>query len=524
MTCKSSTDVYFCHTPNHLPMRFFLVLLVSTALLSASCEKRNRKLVTIEVDASSMKDSVFLEAYTFSALDKIELGQLRLDSLKTGVLRFEIAKPLLITININKKQSKVYLEPGFKAKLVTGDFNSGDLFTFEGDGAELNNYFSRTSSIIDVEIKNGLWNLSEQPFIEKIDSLEKVINDFTNSYLATVSVSEKQVSLLNKVKQMHFLSIKEEYAFMLHNGVLIEQFYAFREGREQEKFVMPPSLKINSESVLLDTTLYSMQDSYYRTFLFFYLNEDILSPLWDTKKLDKPKYGLAWKSHLLIKDGKYLPPIKEHLMAMNTRNWMDHKDLASEIDSVFADFKNQYPNSHYLTTLQKEYNKKSVVSMNEEQTLKQDSNTDKFNDFIGKDAPNFSGMTPDGKMVSLSDLKGKVVYVDVWATWCGPCRDEMSDSKKLNKEFQENEQVTFLYVSVDKNEDKWKQVVTGYEELKGSHIIVKRDNLDSFNKDYLVTYIPRYFLIDKLGKVVSINAPRPSSGGVKNEIMKLITP
>lgn len=523
MTEKSSTIVIFTINLNHSSMRFILVLLVSTALLSTSCEKRNMNLVSMEVDASSMEDSVSLEAYTFSALDKTELGRLQLDSVKTGVLHFEISKPLLITININKRESKVYLEPGFKAKLVTGDFNSGDLFTFEGDGAVLNNYFSRTSSIIDVEIKNGLWNLSEQPFIEKIDSLESVVNEFTNSYLATVSLSEKQVSLLNKVKQMHFLSIKEEYAFMLHNSALIEQYYAFREGRVQEKFVMPPSLKINSESVLSDTTLFSMQDSYYRTFLFFYLNEDILSPLWDTKKLDKPKYGLARKSHLLIKDGSYIPPIKEHLMAMNTRDWMNSPDLASEVDSVFADFKNQYPNSQYLSTLQKEYNKKSVVSMNEEQTLKQDSNTDKFNDFIGKDAPNFSGMTPDGKKVSLSDLKGKVVYVDVWATWCGPCRDEMSDSKKLNKEFQGNEQVTFLYVSVDKNEDKWKQVVNGYEELKDSHIIVKRNHLDSFNKDYLITYIPRYFLIDKAGKVVSINAPRPSSGGVRNEIMKLIS-
>ncbi|MBD2756324.1 TlpA family protein disulfide reductase [Spirosoma validum] len=49
----------------------------------------------------------------------------------------------------------------------------------------------------------------------------------------------------------------------------------------------------------------------------------------------------------------------------------------------------------------------------------------------GQVAPNFTGVTPDGQSVSLSDLKGKIVYVDVWATWCMPCREEFPAAKQL---------------------------------------------------------------------------------------------
>jgi hypothetical protein len=61
----------------------------------------------------------------------------------------------------------------------------------------------------------------------------------------------------------------------------------------------------------------------------------------------------------------------------------------------------------------------------------------------GKPATDVTGLTTDGKKVSLSSLKGKVVYVDVWATWCAPCRAEFPDSKKLVKEFEGNDQVEF---------------------------------------------------------------------------------
>jgi thiol-disulfide isomerase/thioredoxin len=64
----------------------------------------------------------------------------------------------------------------------------------------------------------------------------------------------------------------------------------------------------------------------------------------------------------------------------------------------------------------------------------------------GNKAPDFADTTPEGKLVSLHDLAGKVVYIDVWATWCGPCRKEIPYAKKLQKEFTGNSKIAFVNI------------------------------------------------------------------------------
>ena len=79
-------------------------------------------------------------------------------------------------------------------------------------------------------------------------------------------------------------------------------------------------------------------------------------------------------------------------------------------------------------------------------------------------APDFSGRTLEGKLISLKDFKGKVVYVDVWATWCGPCVEEIPYAKKLQGTFQEDK-VIFLNVSVDREPRGLEENVSQRERL-----------------------------------------------------------
>ncbi|MCY1636330.1 TlpA family protein disulfide reductase [Marinifilum sp. D737] len=132
----------------------------------------------------------------------------------------------------------------------------------------------------------------------------------------------------------------------------------------------------------------------------------------------------------------------------------------------------------------------------------------------GKDAFDFTGQTIEGKSMSLSDLKGKYVYVDVWATWCGPCCGEIPYLQKTEKEYHDKN-IVFLSVSVDRDIDKWKKKVND-DKLGGIQINVGQRN--SISKDYMITGIPRFMLFDKEGKIVSVNAPRPSQ---KEKIEKL---
>lgn len=153
-----------------------------------------------------------------------------------------------------------------------------------------------------------------------------------------------------------------------------------------------------------------------------------------------------------------------------------------------------------------------------------------LNDFIltirsmgtGEAAVNFEGKTVDGKKVALSDFKGKVVYVDVWATWCGPCKKEIPALQKLEEEMKGTD-VVFISYSVDelKDAEKWKKMVET-EKLGGVQLMGDAAFKSSICVDYKINAIPRFLLFDKVGKIVSIDAPRPSNPESKTAITKLL--
>lgn len=137
-------------------------------------------------------------------------------------------------------------------------------------------------------------------------------------------------------------------------------------------------------------------------------------------------------------------------------------------------------------------------------------------------AADFTYPDVNGKMVSLSDFKGKVVLVDVWATWCGPCRGEIPHLKKLEEEMH-GKDVVFLGVSVDevKNKQKWLDFIEK-EGLKGVQVLA--GGWSKIAKDYKINGIPRFMVFDRKGNIVSVDAPRPSNPALKkmleNELNK----
>ncbi|MBC9795828.1 TlpA family protein disulfide reductase [Sinomicrobium weinanense] len=121
----------------------------------------------------------------------------------------------------------------------------------------------------------------------------------------------------------------------------------------------------------------------------------------------------------------------------------------------------------------------------------------------------------EGGTTSLDDLKGKYVYIDVWATWCGPCKAEIPFLKEVEEEYRDKN-IEFVSISVDqeKDYDKWKAMVEE-EQLKGIQVIADNDWESKFVTDYLIKGIPKFILLDPEGNIVSSNAPRPSSPDLK---------
>ncbi len=112
----------------------------------------------------------------------------------------------------------------------------------------------------------------------------------------------------------------------------------------------------------------------------------------------------------------------------------------------------------------------------------------------------------EGKPVSLDVLKGKYVYIDVWATWCGPCRGELPYLKKLEKQF-EGKNIHFVSISLDARKKDWIQMVEK-EQLGGIQLWGGPEAL--IVRDYNITGIPRFILLDREGKVIDSNMSRPS--------------
>ena len=124
----------------------------------------------------------------------------------------------------------------------------------------------------------------------------------------------------------------------------------------------------------------------------------------------------------------------------------------------------------------------------------------------------------DGGSISLQDLRGKLLYIDVWATWCGPCIKEMPALKELVKEYA-NKDIEFVSISIDSKNDyeKWRKMVP--EKNVGGIQLYDAEGLNSdFMKAFSVSLIPRFMMIDSEGKIITAKAPRPSSEDVRNFI------
>lgn len=132
----------------------------------------------------------------------------------------------------------------------------------------------------------------------------------------------------------------------------------------------------------------------------------------------------------------------------------------------------------------------------------------------------------NGQQHTLTEIfkahQGKVIYVDFWASWCGPCRQEMPASQKLHKALKD-EDVVFVYISIDKNVEHWKKSIKQLElgDL-GEHYQRNQNEMINFLRFFNIYSIPHYMIISPNGEMVDSNAMPPSHPSVKREIKRLL--
>jgi peroxiredoxin len=120
---------------------------------------------------------------------------------------------------------------------------------------------------------------------------------------------------------------------------------------------------------------------------------------------------------------------------------------------------------------------------------------------VGSTAPEISMRSPEGKVIALSSLKGKIVIIDFWASWCGPCRREMPEMVSLYRDFK-NKDVEIYGVSLDDNADAWKSAIA-HDGINWVHVSDLKKWESKAAADYGVDEIPHTILLDKEGKIVA---------------------
>jgi len=236
-------------------------------------------------------------------------------------------------------------------------------------------------------------------------------------------------------------------------------------------------------------------------FIDFYREIDIDELTSNCKILEYP-FGKRLLSQLFF----FNQEMKFGTVERNYEKWIKNDTLIGE---MCLDQLRQLKSFQAYLEFEKEY-EKYILNDDQKKRLEEVKLKLAENNKEGQPAIDFTYPDINGKNVSLSGLKGKVVVIDVWATWCGPCKKEIPHLKKMEEEYHSKD-VVFLSVSIDEEKDKQKWVdFVKKEELKGVQLFAGGWTSDVV-KYYGIKGIPRFMVVGKDGNLVSIDAPRPST-------------
>jgi thiol-disulfide isomerase/thioredoxin len=197
------------------------------------------------------------------------------------------------------------------------------------------------------------------------------------------------------------------------------------------------------------------------------------------------KYFLQYE---IIKNSSYADYAMAHILKhFINYNYQDSKPT---IDSLFEHYKSKFNNKLYLDNLATSHESANNI-------LK------------GKPAPAIDLMDEFGNNFSLNQLLGSYVYVDFWATWCGPCISSMKHAPPIIEEYNPKN-IKFLYVNCWDSKAQWETYLKKDTKLNGIHVFANEEQTKALRKKYNFNGIPRYIIIGKQGEIIDSEAERPN--------------
>ncbi len=375
------------------------------------------------------------------------------------------------------------LEPGDDILMAVDAKNFWPTLTFSGKNADKFNYY--VADYRETDEKRNWGNkvyenrkLSLDTQYAFLDTIERVKLDMLETWrpkITPIFYKIWQADLLGMVNNYRFSSIQE--AQMKGEKVSLSSLTT-----KQREFLY--KMPAQNDTLVLADYYVSYLGSLSR--LLFADTSQIIGSGSDN-----------WPNYPVFQQSMLKGRIGERILGGDLFQNLSYQGISKSSQEQFDNYLRLYPQSQYLAALKKKYTEKLAFA-------------------AGKPAFPFTLKTAEGKSVNLSDYAGKVVYLDFWAHWCGPCIAEMKPSKKVKEHFVGNPNIIFLYISIDEAKDrqKWLDAIQK-NEITGTHLLAPGAWSDPVAKAYDINGIPAYFVIDRNGAFYSANPPRASQSDGK---------
>lgn len=405
---------------------------------------------------------------TINTLDRKQVQKIKIADDGTFVDTLNIDPGLYMFVNgINN--ATLYVEKGYNLVLNFDAANFKNTLKFEGNGAVENNYLIAKDNKLDelIEKGNAIFLLEEADYKQKRTEIKTVLENLLASYPAVSS----------KFKELEQKNLNYTYLNTLNMYQAYHAHYAKK-----------PDFKVSEDF------LSELRDLNYGNATDFAFSPNYKNLV--TSQIYKQAAEMAQKDS-----------IAEDLAFLKVAGAIENDLIKNELT-----YNNAKYGVTYTEDLEGFYNAFMAASTNEEHKNEITESYNKLKTVAkGQPSPKFFNFENHaGGTMSFDDLKGKYVYIDVWATWCGPCKAEIPYLKDLHAQYK-NKNLHIVSISIDRDADheKWQKMVSE-EQLTGIQLFADKDWNSQFVTDYLIKGIPRFILVDPNGLIVSPNAPRPS--------------
>lgn len=425
-----------------------LVVMLFISLLVFACQKEKSVSVNVTVKDKNIDEGVY-----FGLMKMDTMLQMNAEGKASVVL--PVDEPQYGIVKYKWKTKAIYLEPGKGLDVIWDMRPSGLEIEFAGDGADKNNFINGKETRVPVM---GDFGLKEDEFLEKID---QYIAD-NNKVLESKG--------FDKVFQ------EKEKTRLLYDVCGILWQYAQNRDCSEEYIAKMKSLMVEEDWLLQLDSYTNFMEGAVAYFAGKALENQENASVKE-KTLNVLNYVLS-----NIKS----QAVKEYLVASFSISYIDSEGV-DDAEEVKAIFNKEVTNPVMQAAFNSLYAQGSSVAK-------------------GSKAHGFKYLDINGKEVSLDDFKGRYVYIDIWATWCAPCREEYPHLQMLEKAFQ-GTNISFVSISTDQDEAKWKQTVKD-EKMGGIQLHTGGD--EDFLNAFRVKGIPRFILINPEGRIENANMTRPS--------------